>query len=58
MWLRILSKVEVIYNNKFKMADSRWWMISVPVLVIIAIAENYLYVLANFLIISDSQLTS
>lgn len=34
MWLRILSKVEVIYNNKFKIADSRWWMISVPVLVI------------------------
>ena len=25
---------------------------------IIAIAKNYLYVLANFLIISDSQLTS
>ena len=33
MWLRILSKVEVIYNNKFKMADSRWWMISVPAVI-------------------------
>jgi len=53
MWLRTLSKVEVIYNNKFKMAYSRWRNHHD----IIAIAKNYLYVLAN-LIISDSHLTN
>ena len=41
--LRILRKVEVIYNNKFKMADSRWWMISIPFLVISDIIMTLLH---------------